>query len=248
MDLSEQRGATVVRHPWEVARARAIETILRRHQSRFSAILDYGCGDGYTGEQVQDRFEVERLVELDVHLPPAACGIEARDSGSVERARDPAVLAGRRFDLVLLCDVLEHVEDDAGMLESLVSAHLAPGGLVMITVPAFQSLFSEHDRFLKHYRRYRLAELRGIVVRAGLAVAEDGYLFGSLLPARVAALALSDRPAESGEHGIGGWDGGPWLTRLVTAALRCDTAVMLGARRVGVTLPGLSAWVLCRAS
>jgi SAM-dependent methyltransferase len=212
--------------------------------------LDYGCGDGFTGEHVQDAFRVGQLVAVDVYLPEVSCGLATRGAGTVERSRDPGTLGARRFDLILLCDVIEHVEDDVGLLRQLCREHLTPGGLAMVTVPAFQALFSEHDRFLKHHRRYSLSRLRDAIASAGLVIAEDGYLFGSLLPARAAATAIGDRPAEAGAeaHGIGGWDRGPLLTRMVTAALRVDNAVMLGARRLGITLPGLSAWALCRTS
>ena len=64
----------------------------------------------------------------------------------------------------------------------------------MVTVPAFQALFSEHDRFLKHQRRYSLSGLRDVVAKSGLAAVADGHLFGSLLPARAVATAIGERP------------------------------------------------------
>ena len=51
----------------------------------------------------------------------------------MERSRDPAVLGARRCDLVLLCDVLEHVEDDGGLLRRRCTDHLAPARLAMVT-------------------------------------------------------------------------------------------------------------------
>ncbi len=248
--MSERFSDTAARHPWEVARARAVEDILRQHRGSFATVLDYGCGDGYTGEHVQDVFRVPQLMAVDVYLPAVSCGVAPRGPGTVERSRDPSALGARRFDLILLCDVIEHVEDDVGLLRQLSREHLAADGLAMVTVPAFQALFSEHDRFLRHHRRYSLSHLRDAVGTAGLAIVDDGYLFGSLLPARAAATAIGDRPAAAGAeaHGIGGWDRGRLLTSMVTTALRLDNALMLGARRLGITLPGLSAWALCRTS
>jgi hypothetical protein len=80
-------------------------------------------------------------------------------------------------------------------------------------------------------------------------VVEDGYLFGSLLPARLAAAAARARAAAGPEgHGIGAWPRGPLVTRLVTTALQVDNAIMLAGRRLGITLPGLTVWALCRTS
>jgi SAM-dependent methyltransferase len=228
-----------------VARAQAVEAILRRRKPRVATLLDYGCDDGFTGERLQDVFGVPQLTAVDPSMPEVSCGVARRAAGTVERSRDPDVLRGRRFDLILLCDVIEHVEDDVDVLRRLRRDHLAPDGLVMVTVPAFQALFSAHDRFLKHHRRYTLSGLRDVVAGAGLAPVEDGYLFGSLLPARVATAAIYEPP---GARGIGGWTGGPVFTRLVTTALQMDNAIMLAGRRLGLTLPGLTAWALCRAS
>jgi hypothetical protein len=210
--------------------------------------LDYGCGDGYTGELVQDAFGSPQLVGVDAFFTAAACGVAPRAGGTVERANDPGRLGTRRFDLILLCDVIEHVADDVGLLCELRDAHLAPDGLVLVTAPAFQGLFSEHDRFLRHRRRYSLTDLRRALAAAGLTVVEDGYLFASLLPARLLA-TIADRTGRSAQpRGIGAWRGGALLTGAVTAALRLDNALLLAARRCGITLPGLSAWALCRAS
>jgi SAM-dependent methyltransferase len=243
------QAETAARHPWEVARAKAVEGILARHRSRFATVLDYGCGDGFTGERVQDAFGVPLLMAVDVYLPEVSCGVAPRGAGTVERSRDPRSLVGRRFDLILLCDVIEHVEDDVGLLNQLRGDHLVPDGLVMVTVPAFQALFSDHDRFLRHHRRYTLSGLRDVLGRAGLTPVQDGYLFGSLLPARAAATLIGERgSSEAREHGIGGWRRGPVVTRALTTALSVDNAIMLAARGLGITLPGLTAWALCRTS
>jgi hypothetical protein len=141
------------------------------------------------------------------------------------------------------------VEDDVALLRALRADHLASRGLVLVTVPAFQGLYSEHDRFLRHHRRYSLSDLRRTLAAAGLTAVEDGYLFASLLPARwLGKLAERRAAGKTQEHGIGGWNGGALLTRVLTAALRFDNAILLAARRFGITLPGLSSWALCKAS
>jgi len=249
LDLIERRSDTSARHPWEVARAKAVEDILTRHRDRFASVLDYGCGDGYTGEHVQNAFSSAELVGVDAFFTESDCGITERRGRTVERSADDRQLGTRRFDLILLCDVIEHVEDDVGLLRTLRDRHMVDGSLMLVTVPAFQQLFSEHDRFLHHHRRYSLPDLRRAVADAGLTIVEDGYLFASLLPARILGKLAERRAAgQSQEHGIGGWNGGTILTRFLTTALRLDNAILLAARRFGITLPGLSSWALCKAS
>jgi SAM-dependent methyltransferase len=82
----------------------------------------------------------------------------------------------RSYDLVLMLDVLEHIEDDAGALER-VHGVLQPGGHAIVTVPALPSLWSRHDEVNHHFRRYRRAPLRGLLQAAGFEVRELRYLF-----------------------------------------------------------------------
>ena len=75
--------------------------------------------------------------------------------------------AASTFDLVIASDVIEHVEDDALALQEIVRV-LRPGGMLLLTVPAFASLWGLQDRVAHHKRRYRLPALRGQLQQAGL--------------------------------------------------------------------------------
>jgi SAM-dependent methyltransferase len=247
LDLSEVRSGTIARHPWELARTRAILQILRRRGS-FGAVLDYGCGDGFTGREVQKAFSAAQLVGVDTELPPSSCGVQHVPEGSHELARDESTLGDRKFDLLLLCDVIEHVADDRELMRGIAERRLGPGALVLVTVPAFQALFSEHDRALRHHRRYSLQSLQSAVRESGFELIESGYLFFSLLLPRLLSKATESvrRRGVEAEHGIGSWQGGPSATRWLARALALDNALLLGARRLGLVIPGLSIWALCK--
>jgi len=247
MDLLETRGATR-RHPWEISRARAVERIVRRRSvAPVKSILDWGCGDTYTGRFLLDRLGAETLVGVDPHLSDADRVRFSEGDPRVRLFSRADELPAARFDLLLLCDVIEHVPDDAALVGPLVRDFLADGGRVVVTVPAFQSLFSAHDVALKHYRRYRRSELESVLERAGLTVQGSGYLFGALLPARAVGKVLSalKPPSDDAAVGAGGWRGGELATRLVTAALSFDNSVLLGLAERGVKPPGLSVWASC---
>jgi SAM-dependent methyltransferase len=241
LDLKEVgRGG---RHPWEIARARFFAGVLRRHRllSSSHSLLDIGAGDGYVARTLADELPPgAHIVCVDAHYRDEELG------GDLRRTRTaPAGL----FDLILLLDVIEHVADDRALLAEQVS-RLPPYGAVLVSVPAWPSLYAGHDLGLGHHRRYRPARLRQVITDAGLDIADGGGLFSSLLPLRALA-ALRDRvrpdPAATtfgkmaGGEGVGGWSGGPFATRLVTGALAVDGAVGRALR-----LPGLSAWALCR--
>jgi SAM-dependent methyltransferase len=247
LDLSEVRSGASARHPWELARARAIRQILRGHGS-FQNVLDYGCGDGFTGREVQKAFSISELVGVDIELSAAACGLQQVPEGSQELTRDESQLGSRKFELLLLCDVIEHVESDRDFMRGIAERRLKSGAHVLITVPAYQSLFSEHDRALRHYRRYSLNSLHEALRGSGFQLLESGHLFGSLLFPRLLTKAreLLRRGRSNEEHGIGSWQGGPMKTRLLACALELDNDLLLASRRVGLVVPGLSLWALCK--
>ena len=93
--------------------------------------------------------------------------------------------------LILMMDVLEHVDDDLGLLRQYCD-RMPADARVVITVPAFQFLWSGHDVFLDHRRRYTLQQVEALVRAAGLRVLDARYFFGALFPA-IAMVRLIDR-------------------------------------------------------
>lgn len=248
MDLAERQPSLETRHPWETARAKAIRSLVARLGLTKPAVLDVGCGDGFLLSELCEHFQIREAVAQDVHLTPELAVELARPG--IEFVQDLDLLAGRRFDLVLLLDVLEHVHEPVALLSKLWRAHLARGGWVLVTVPAFQALFSAHDRALKHERRYARLEIAALARSAGLVVHASGYLFSSLLVPRALGKLrerLAPPHSEPVALGVGGWSGPPWLTRALHRLLCADNRVCLEAQRKGLIVPGLSAWLLCSA-
>jgi len=245
MDLREAGGGGTARHPWELARLAALRRILKGTLRDGLRVLDIGCGDGFVARGLFEGTGMA-VVAVDSNFTPADL---ARLSGASPNMRFCRALEGPGvFDLVLLLDVVEHVDDDAGLLAGLVEKRLSKGGRVLMTVPAFNSLFSGHDTFLGHMRRYNLGELRALAQKAGLGVKSSGYLFSSLLLPKTATVLYEKSFGSSPERakGVGSWRGGALLTAVVTAALEFDNAFSLALNRLlGLRLPGLTGWVLC---
>lgn len=250
MDLRERGLRNPVRHPWEVARLHAVRTMLRtfRLQGEKIDLLDVGCGDGYLCLELSRTMAFSSVTAIDTGLSDDdAAEMTMRGNGPVFRNRYQA-LTPNGYNLVLLLDVLEHVREDREFLREISSMYLAGNGRLLVSAPAFPSLFGPHDRFLGHFRRYRLAALRDAVGRAGLECLESGYLFFSLLPLRflssVPARIFRGREAE--RTGVGAWRGGRYLSAIAAGVLRADFATAFFLNGLGVRIPGLSVWALCK--
>ena len=268
MDLREMRGLPA-RHPWELSRAHFFRTLLADEGllGSGSRVLDVGAGDGYLARELAAAMPADgEVVCFDTHYSEQhLCKLE-QEAGGTSRVRFTRDSPEGLFDLVLLLDVIEHVEDDRALLASLLRDRLQQGGAVLVSVPAWQALYTRHDLFLGHYRRYRPAELHRLLAQLGLHRVRHGGLFhGLLLPRALEKLSELVRGIRShpvteglrndktnaavgpeGEMGIGGWNHGPTLTAAVTTALAADNVLSGLVSRAGVGLPGLSTWALCR--
>jgi len=134
-------------------------------------ILDAGCGTGGNLEILAKHGEA-----IGVDASPDALKFSSKRSvgpllnGNIERLGFHA----ESFDLITALDVLEHVEDDRAAIRELYRI-TKPGGRLVMTVPAYQFLWSEHDEALHHYRRYTRRQLRGKLTEAGFEIEKMSY-------------------------------------------------------------------------
>jgi SAM-dependent methyltransferase len=250
MDLRERPGASFVRHPWETARSHFFGALLERMAGDPGPgrILDVGAGDAWLACQLSERCPGARIACWDASYTPdllAEISPALPERVSVHRVRPDG-----RFDLVLLLDVLEHVEDDRAFLASLLEESLAPGGRVLLSVPAWPCLYGRQDRTLGHLRRYTRSRCRELLRAAGLRRLAGGGLFYSLVPARWASVRLDRLRGLSGPLADFelSWSHGARSARWVHRLLLLDGALARAAARLRLDLPGLSCWALCERS
>lgn len=174
------------RHWWWRAREALVLRTLRRLRAGRGPgrILDVGCGDGLFFERLAELGEVEGI-EPDASL--ISPGSPYADRITVAPF-DERFQPGRRYSLVLMLDVLEHLADAEGALRHARSL-LEPGGRLVITVPAFGWLWTHHDELNRHYLRYTRATFAAVAARAGLRVDETRYFFHWTVPGKLAVRA-----------------------------------------------------------
>jgi len=174
MDLKEMKNVDPNSHWYYQSKLLSIRLKLQDLGIEPKKIIDIGAGSGFFSIALASNFPDCKVVCVD---PNYVQDSEIFD-GSIVFTKSSAPLQG---DIYLLMDVLEHVEDDQKLLsDSLEKAK--PGSLVLITVPAFKSLWSSHDVFLEHFRRYRLNEMKKIAESCNLRIIESHYLFSFLFP------------------------------------------------------------------
>lgn len=170
------------RHWWYQGRRRVLERkIARLGLPAHARILDAGCGSG------------RNMVDLAHH--GTVTGVELSDT-SVELARERSageVLSGSvmdmpfddaTFDLAVSLDVIEHLEDDVGALRELRRV-TKPGGALLVTVPAYQWLWSGHDEINHHHRRYNRRTLLRAAQSADWKLESSGHFNSLLLPVAI---------------------------------------------------------------
>ena len=145
------------------------------------AVFDVGGGNGFVAQGLAQAGYDVVLVE-----PGRTGAVNARNSGLdhvICASIDTAGLHSGSLPAVGLFDVIEHIENDGGFLES-VHGLLNRGGRLYATVPAYSALWSREDVLAGHYRRYTLKEINVVMRDAGFTVEFSTYIFRFLpLPA-----------------------------------------------------------------
>jgi SAM-dependent methyltransferase len=173
-------------HWWFRGRLAVILAVLRRAlPPRRVRLLELGCGSGNVLASLR---EFGEAVGMDAHGELVAAGRATGLDVRVGHLPDNLGVSPGWAEVVLLLDVIEHVDDDLATL-CAARASVGEGGLLVVTVPAYQWLWSGHDEVLGHRRRYTAAELRAVVELADFTVLRVSYFNTLLFPLLLAARA-----------------------------------------------------------
>ena len=172
MDLKEISSVNPDKHWYYLAKSYAVNRKFTEYSLNAKVIGDIGAGDG---------FFIKNLPINKVNY-----SLYCIDTGYLKNEFSNDITYLREYneidlEALLFIDVLEHVQNDVALLEEYVNKS-KNGSYFYITVPAFQSLWSGHDIFLEHVKRYTLKEVVDTVEKAGLSVVSAQYIFSFIFP------------------------------------------------------------------
>ncbi len=232
MDLKEEDilGADIGRHWYYRSKAAALRRAVAGLQPRH--ILDVGAGSGFFSRHLLAETGAQSALCVDTGYTSERDDSVAGKPVLFRRDTGPT-----NCDLVLMMDVLEHVDDDRGLLRHY-AAKVPSAAHFLVTVPAFRFLWSGHDVFLEHKRRYRLGEIEATMRQAGLEVVRGSYYFGLVFPL-AAAVRLATRSSDEPRSSLSRQ--GAFANGLLGAICAAELPMFPINR-----LAGLSAFVLAR--
>jgi SAM-dependent methyltransferase len=217
------------RHWWYRGRRTVIEQVLCGVELPARArILDAGCGSG------RNMLELERHGAVTgVELSPTSAALaEQRHVGEVVTCSVLEMpFADDAFDLAVSLDVIEHLDDDLAALRELRRT-IAPGGALLITVPAYQWLWSGHDEINYHHRRYTRSTLQRVAERAGWRQARTTYFNSLLLPVAILLRVLDRINTKTTESSLDLWVPPQPVNWLLERPLALEAALIAHGGRI----------------
>lgn len=170
-------------HWWFIYRQNILKIVLKNYLSNLdkdATILDIGCG---TGGNIQ---LLSHFYKNIIGVEPNERAIEyckGKNLPNIIKSGLPDLtgVEDSTADVILLFDVLEHVNDDSLAL-SVIKNKLKDGGYLILTVPAFAFLWSTHDEVFHHKRRYNIKQIKNMLKTLDLKIVKLSYLYFALFP------------------------------------------------------------------
>jgi SAM-dependent methyltransferase len=217
------------RHWWYRGRRRVLERVVDGLALPAPArILDAGCGSGRNMVDLARRGSVTGIELSDASVALAReRGVGEVVAGSVTQMP----FASESFDLAVCLDVIEHLEDDLGALRELRRV-VAAGGALLVTVPAYEWLWSGHDEVNHHQRRYTAGSLRRVAEQAGWQQVRSTHFNSLLLPVAIALRVLDRFNRKTTESSLDLWVPPALINWLLERPLLLEAALIGAGGRI----------------
>ncbi len=173
MDLIESGVRNPIKHWYYAHKFWFIRNSNSWNNVNLKSLVDIGAGSALFSKELLRLNLVSEIVAVDVGYE-----VERETKGGISYCRTTQYSGFTHF---LLTDVLEHVEGDDDFLADIVSQADRDSAFI-ITVPALMSLWSGHDLYLRHFRRYTKKQLRHLVEQSGLTVISVRYTYSTVFP------------------------------------------------------------------
>lgn len=197
-------------------------------------IVDVGSGSGFFAISLERAFpgQIKKVYLVDINYTNDEMAA-TRGSKIEKTLRIPDKIEN---GLVILMDVLEHLEDDLKMLNEIKAACVGDNNYFFITVPAFNSLWSGHDDYLGHYRRYKIPTLSSVLKKANYRITNTYYLYGSLFPMVWAARKISNLKKKEATSNMRPFN--PLTNKVLLTLTSAEMSLTTANKMFGVTCVG----------
>lgn len=234
------------RHPWELSRRDVMFKLLKSSKINFPVkrIVDIGGGDAFIINEIYKRNLAEEYFTIDTAYSQEIIAQLKNNYGEnsiqyVQNLTDYFSNYQTEENTLFLCmDVLEHLENESEILNHLSHKN----NHFLFAVPAFQSVFSNHDVLLGHYRRYHLKQLKQVLENYHFQIQDSGYYFTSLLVVRGLERIFNKNKKAS----IDNWSGSNNKSNLITTILKIDFYGTQMLKKIGINIYGLSCYCLAK--
>jgi SAM-dependent methyltransferase len=167
-------------HFWIKWRFQVLKKLLVPYVSPHIKILEVGCGNGLVMKQLYDELAIV-IDGCDLNSFALEHRLDVPGNFYLYDIFEQSPELVEQYDIVLMLDVLEHIDDDNAFVMAAIK-HLKKGGLLIVGVPAYQSLFSKYDDLIGHKRRYSGKQIKHILEIAGMDNCKYSYWGFFLLP------------------------------------------------------------------
>lgn len=222
-------------HPWYQSRSECVLSVIKKIKPQ--NLADIGSSDMFLTKKLKN-FVAGNLYAVDLIF--SEDGVVEDGIKCLRYIKD---LPDNEIDCVTLMDVLEHIDDDVSFYKEAISK-LKSGGTVLVTVPAFQFLFSAHDERARHKRRYNRKQLLTLLKQDGIEVEYCHYFYTSLFKMRL--LGSLRKKKYGGDSNNWKYPESHPLTVFFKLLLNFDFWLNKIFNKIGIRFPGLSLIAVCR--
>lgn len=212
---------------WFVSRRELVDALVRQLPlSPKAIVVDVGCGTGATAAQLQ---KYGMVIGVDISPLALSWSRQRGLNNLLLAAAERLPIAHESADVVVATDILEHLDDDVAVLKEFYRT-LKPGGYVVVTVPAYSILWSEHDLALMHRRRYVARILAQRSRSVGFEIVRLTYALFFLFPLALTMRLLKRRPPPGKEPEAQLPPLPEWLNRFLIRFQRIETSLLTHLR------------------
>lgn len=256
MDVKEFiaiQGQNFRRHPWEIVRSKVLTFWVSKSKQQ-GKIVDIGSGDAFLADSIAQHYKSSEVYAVDSsYNDKTLTGISKNKSSNLHfyNKLSSASTHYGSINIVVMMDILEHIEHPEMLLkEVLALPGINQDTTILITLPAYQFLFSQHDKNLGHFKRYNIKVARKMLPEELFRVKYSGYFFNSLLLVRVFEVLKEKITRNKNINGnsISTWKRRKWITRLISSLLWVEFKISWYLARMGIKLPGLTCYIICHPS